>query len=114
MVKIFKGNTITPRKKPIAQWGFTTVEGGKITRFRYPESDSAYERIITEMRNPNNWGRYPGPHPEGRGSRNFTFVKFLPDFNCVKVHSLFFPDGRVWDSTYRDFRKIRDNEINLM
>jgi hypothetical protein len=113
MPKIFVGNTVTPSKKPLVNWGFTTVEGGKITYFRFPESESAYLRMEKELQNINNWGRYPGPHPEGRGSRNYTFLKILPDFNCIKVFSVFFPDGRVWDSHMRDFRRIRDIELNL-
>lgn len=111
MVKIFTGNNVTPKKKQLTNWGFTTIEGGKIIKFRFPESDSAYERVRRELSNINNWGRYPGTHPEGRGSRNYTLVKFIPDFDCIKVHSLFFPDGKVWDSTMRTFRNIRDSEL---
>lgn len=111
-MKIFKANNITPKKKRIASWGYTTVEGGKITRFKFPESDTAIERMEKELTNYNNWARYPGPHPEGRGSRKYTYVKIIPGYDCVKVHSLIFPDKRVWDSTLRNFRKIRDYETN--
>ncbi len=112
MVKIFTGNEITPKKKELFKWGFTTREGGTIRWFKFPESESAYNRMRDELRNERNWSRYPGPHPEGgRGSRNFTYLKIIPDFDCVKIHSVFFPDGRVWDSTIRNFRKIRDYEV---
>lgn len=111
-MKIIKRNRITPIKKRIASWGFTTVEMGKITRFEFPESDRAIERMKGELSNPNNWNKYPGPHPEGRGSRNYTYLKIIPGYDCVKIHSVIFPNGKVWDSTLRDFRKIRDYETN--
>lgn len=109
--KIFEGNRGIQKKESLARWSFSTKEGGKRTKFVFPNSDNAYKRMEQELKRPSNWGKYPGPHPEGAGSRNFTFVKVMPEFDCVKVHSLFFPDGRVWDSTIRDFRKIRDYEL---
>lgn len=113
MPKISKVNTNTPnpRKRPLSKWGFTTKEGGPITRFVFPESSGAYERMREHLENINNWGRYPGPHPEGRGSRNFNYMKIIPEFACIKIHSLLFPDGTVWDATMRRFRQIRDYEI---
>lgn len=98
------------KKNKVFRWGFTTVEGGTIYRFKFPDTTSSYERMKKELTNPNNWDRYPGPHPEGRGSRNYTYVKIIPDFDCIKVHSLYFPDGTVFDSTIRDFRKITSEE----
>ena len=111
MVKIVDKNKVVPKKKPIASWAYTTKEGGTIQKFRFPESDSAYQRMKRELENVHHWRKYPGPHPEGgSGSRNYTIVTLIPGLNIVKVHSLFFPDGKVWDSTMRDFRKIRDYE----
>lgn len=103
-------NTITPRKKLLRRWGFTTREGGTIVRFEYPDSDSAYKRMHQHLADRENWGRYEGPHPEG-GARSYTSVRLIPGYDVVRVHSMFFPDGRVWDSTFRNFRKIRDYEI---
>lgn len=91
-------------------WGYTTVEGGLIRGFKFPKSDSAYERMRAECENPNNWSKYQGPHPEGRGSRAYTVIKIIPSFDFLRIHSLFFPDGKVWDSTLRDFRNVRDYE----
>jgi hypothetical protein len=110
MVKIFKGNQVTPKKEEIFHWGFTTREGGVIRRFKFPKSDSAIERMRQYVENERNWDRYPGPHPEG-GNRNFIHMRIIPDYDHIRIHSLFFPDGKVWDSTLRKFRQTRDYEI---
>lgn len=112
MVKLVNDNKRTPKKKELMDWGFTTVEGGLIQGFKFPKSKSAYERMVDEVTNPNNWSKYEGPHPEGRGSRSYTTITIIPGFDFLRVHALFFPDGKVWDSKLRDFRNVRDYEQN--
>lgn len=111
MVEIYTGNQTTPKKKPLVNWGFTTREDGPITKFRFPESESAFKRMERELENINKWGKYPGPHPENMGgSRAYTIVTIIPDYDIIKIHCLYFPDGKVWDSSLRDYRPIRDYE----
>lgn len=110
MVKIISSNTITPKKKPLRKWGYTQVEGGMIHKFSFPESESAIKRMEEELTDQRHWDKYPGPNPHGRGSRNYTKIGIIPNFSCLRVHSVFFPNGFVWDSTLRDFRPIRDYE----
>ncbi len=111
MEKISERNTITPKKVRMASWAFTVHEGGRLEKFIFPESVNAYDRMRKLLTNRDNWGRYEGPNPYGPGSRSYTRVIILPEFGEVKVHSLFFPDGTVWDSTLRSFRNIRDYEL---
>lgn len=111
MPKIYKRNKKTPKRKKRPNWSYNTIQGGKRTNFKFPESDSAIGRMKDHLTNYNRWKRYPGPHPEGRGSRAYTIVTLIPAHDIIKVHSLFFPNGVVWDSTIRDFRKIRDYEL---
>jgi len=111
MPKITTRNTVTPKRRELSKWGFTTREGGQIYRFRFPTNEVAIERMKKELSNYNCWGKYPGPHPEGKGSRNYTIVKIIPDYDVIKIHSLFFPDGTVWDSTIRGYRRIKDYEL---
>jgi hypothetical protein len=110
MVKIIKSNTITPKKKPLRKWGYSRVNGGEIYKFNFPESESAIKRMEEECTNNNKWNRYPGPNPHGRGDRNYTIITIIPNYECLKVHSVYFPNGMVWDSSIRDFRPIRDYE----
>lgn len=109
--KVINANRVAPKKKPITPWGYTTHEGGKIIHFKFPESQSAIKRMKESVSNINNWGKYPGRHPEGRYSRQYTILKLVPGIDFIKVHSVFFPDGKVWDSTLREIRKIRDIEL---
>lgn len=109
--KVITANLVAPKKKAITPWGYTTREGGKITHFKFPESSSAVKRMEDEVTNINHWDKYPGRHPEGRYSRQYTIVTLIPGIDIIKIHSLYFPEGKVWDSTLRDFRKIRDIEL---
>lgn len=109
--KVVKENTVTPKKRPIMKWSYTTREGGKKTFFKFPESESAENRMLKEVQNHNNWKRYPGVHPEGKYAREYTILTLIPGKDIVKIHSLFFPSGIVWDSTIRQVRKVRDIEL---
>lgn len=111
MPNIINSNSITPKKKPIRNWGYSKVNGGDIYKFSFPETEGAIERMRQEVDNINRWERYPGPNPHGRGDRNYTIIRIIPNFDILKVHSLYFPDGTVWDSSIRDFRPIRDYEL---
>jgi len=110
MVKITKEHSVTPKKIPIRPWGYTRREGGDIYRFSFPDSQSAMDRMETEVTNPLRWNTYPGPNPEGGMSRHYTIIRIVPELPMMKAFAVYFPDGRVWDSHLRDFRKIRDYE----
>lgn len=91
-----------PKESPERRWAYNTKKDGKWIHFKYPISDSAITRMKNEVTNIMNWGRYPGQHPEG-GDRNFTMVRTIPPFSFMRIHSIKFPDNRVWDSTLRRF-----------
>lgn len=91
-----------PKEEPPRKWAYTTREGGTLKQFDYPVSESAITRMENEVQNVMNWGRYSGRHPEG-GDRNFTVIRTIPPFSFIRIHSMKFPDNRVWDSTLRKF-----------
>lgn len=92
-----------PKQEEENKWAYTTREGGLWKSFDYPVSESAIKRIENELLKELNWGRYKGSHPEG-GDRNYTMVRTIPPFSYIRIHSLKFPDGRIWDSSIRTFR----------
>lgn len=100
--KLMKMQKNKPKEVPQRKWAYTTKEGGAWRYFEYPSSNSGIIRMENEVTNIMNWGRYQGRHPEG-GDRNFTTIRTIPPFSFMRIHSLKFPDGRVWDSTLRTF-----------
>lgn len=83
------------------KFAYSTRQGGEWIEFetKYPVS-----HVEKEVTSPRNWGRFKGPHPE-QGDRNYLTSFFIPPYHPVKIHSLRFPDGRVWSSSTRDFEK---------
>lgn len=109
--EVYRANQLTPKKRELSPWAFSTRQEGELHRFKFPNTESAIERMKEHLNNQNRWKRYPGPHPENfGGSRMYTLCTIIPEYDILKIFCLYFPDGTVWDSSLRSFRQIKDYE----
>ena len=83
-------------------FAYTNEEGGTVYTFECPwDNVEAYSLALQqELQQSKQWIRNKSAMP---GRRDMTKLGLLPGDGVMRVHSVFFPDGRIWDSSLRDF-----------
>ena len=80
----------------MTELSYTTEEGGQWFPAVVP--DERGENIQRQCFDPDSWNKY------NRSVDSRTLVTWHPGERAKWVHSVRFPDGRVWDSYFRDWR----------
>jgi hypothetical protein len=78
------------------EWYFTREEGGQWIAVEVNDPNF-HLKIIGQLTDKQRWIE------KGNGKSERTALSCMPGYIVLFVHSVRFPDGRIWDSTFRQF-----------
>ena len=94
----------TRPKKRLPAWGYTIKDGGHIYPVKLPVNQDQMDIVEHQVQNPRFWGKYH-VHPLG-GNRHYTQLVCFPPFEPIRVFSVVFPNGKIWNSGMRKFTNL--------
>lgn len=80
-------------------WYFTIDEGENWIPFLVKDPNFS-EKLLSQLRDQARW-----VHSPTKGQKSA--ISCIPGYLIKFVHSVQFPDGKIWDSTLRNFRDAK-------